>query len=109
MLFWASWCPPCQQETPDIRRAWEANAASGLEIVAVNVQEPANVAAYYAASYGLTFRIAVDPMGSAFRNWTVFGLPTYYFINREGIVRDRYFGPLTLAEMQQRIDLISAS
>lgn len=109
VLFWATWCPPCQQETPDIQRAWEANADRGLEILAVNVQEGADIVADYAASYGLTYGMAVDRAGSAFRNWTVFGLPTHYFIDREGIIRDRFFGPLRLEQMQSIIDRIVGS
>ena len=31
VVFWATWCPPCQQETPDLQRAWEANRDTGLE------------------------------------------------------------------------------
>jgi thiol-disulfide isomerase/thioredoxin len=107
VVFWATWCPPCQQETPDLQRAYEANAGSGLELVAVNVQESADVARSYATTYGLTYRIALDPTGGAFRGWGVFGMPTHYFLGRDGLIRDRWFGPLSLTEMQQRIDLIA--
>jgi thiol-disulfide isomerase/thioredoxin len=107
VVFWATWCPPCQQETPDLQRAYEANAGSGLELVAVNVQESADVARSYATTYGLTYRIALDPTGGAFRGWGVFGMPTHYFLGRDGLIRDRWFGPLPLTEMQQRIDLIA--
>ena len=106
VVFWASWCPPCQQETPDLQRAFEAGKATGLELIGVNVEEPADFAADYAARYGLTYRIALDPTAGAFRRWGVFGLPTHYFIDRDGLIRDRWFGPLSLAEMQRRVDLI---
>lgn len=109
VVFWATWCPPCQQETPDLQKAFEANAATGLELIAVNVQESAEVAREYAATYGLTYRIALDPTAGAFRVWGVFGLPTHYFIGRDGTIRDRWFGPLSLAQMQQRIDLIKGT
>ena len=107
VVFWASWCPPCQQETPDLQRAYEANAARGLELIGVNVQEPEDVARDYASTYGLTYRIALDPTAGAFRLWGVFGLPTHYFIGRDGLIRDRWFGPLSLDEMQRRVDLIA--
>jgi cytochrome c biogenesis protein CcmG, thiol:disulfide interchange protein DsbE len=107
VVFWATWCPPCQQETPDLQRAFEDNRVSDLEVVAVNVQESAEIARAYADTYGLTYRIALDPAADAFREWGIFGLPTHYFIDRDGIIRDRYFGPLTRGEMQRRIDVIA--
>ena len=107
VVFWASWCPPCQEETPDLRRAFEAGQGTGLELVAVNVQETAEIAGDYAETYGLTYRIALDPTAGAFRSWGVFGLPTHYFIGRDGTIVDRWFGPLSLAEMTKRIDLIA--
>ncbi len=109
VVFWATWCPPCQQETPDLQRAYEANRETGLELVAVNVQESAEVAQDYADTYGLTYRIALDPTGGAFRGWRVFGMPTHYFMGRDGRIRDRWFGPLSLAEMQRRVDLIEGT
>lgn len=109
VVFWASWCPPCQQETPDLQKAFEANRADGLELVAVNVQESAEVAREYADTYGLTYRIALDPTAGAFRAWGVFGLPTHYFIGRDGTIRDRWFGPLTLEQMQQHLAVIKGT
>ncbi len=69
---------------PDLQRPWEAKADSGLAIVAVDVQESADIVGKYAVTFGLTNGMAIDPSGSAFRNWTVFGLPTHYFIDCEG-------------------------
>jgi thiol-disulfide isomerase/thioredoxin len=106
VVFWASWCPPCQQETPDLQAAFEAGQGTGLGLVAVNVQETAGIAADYAERYGLTYRIALDPTAGAFRGWGVFGLPTHYFIDRDGRIVDRWFGPLPLAEMERRVELI---
>ena len=107
VVFWATWCPPCQQETPDIRSVFEANRDAGLNVVAVDVQEPADTARGYAERYGLTYTIGVDTFAAIMRTYNVFGLPTHYFIDRQGIIRDRYFGPLKRDQMEQRIALIS--
>ena len=107
IVFWASWCPPCQAETPDIQRAYEAYAGDGLEVIAINVEEPPEEIRAYAETYGLTYPIALDPDASVFRRFGVFGLPTHYFIGPDGIIRDRWFGPLTLASMNARIEAIS--
>lgn len=107
VVFWATWCPPCQQETPDIRAAFEANRDAGLVVVAVDVQEPTDTVRQYAERYGLTYRIGIDTYAAIMKTYGVFGLPTHYFIDRQGVIRDRYFGPLKRDQMDQRIDLIS--
>jgi cytochrome c biogenesis protein CcmG/thiol:disulfide interchange protein DsbE len=107
VVFWATWCPPCQQETPDIRSAFEANRDAGLVVLAIDVQEPAGTIREYAQRYGLTYTIGVDAYAAIMRAYRVFGLPTHYFIDRQGVIRDRYFGPLTRDQMEQRVTLIS--
>ena len=37
--FWATWCPPCQKETPDLRAAYEAHQKDGRVLVAISIQE----------------------------------------------------------------------
>lgn len=94
--FWASWCPPCQAETPTLRDLWSVYRSTGLVLVAVSVQEATedDVRAY-AARYGLTYAIAADLRGDLFRAWHVYGLPTQFFIDANGIVRAVIQGPVT--------------
>jgi cytochrome c biogenesis protein CcmG/thiol:disulfide interchange protein DsbE len=107
VVFWATWCPPCQQETPDIRAAYEAHREEGLVVLAIDIQEPAEVVRDYAARYELTYLIALDTYAAIMKTYAVFGLPTHYFIDRDGTIRDRYFGPLTRELMERRIAAIS--
>jgi cytochrome c biogenesis protein CcmG/thiol:disulfide interchange protein DsbE len=94
--FWASWCPPCQAETPTIRDTAAAYAPQGLEVIGISVQEATedDVRAY-AAKYGLAYTIAADLAGDVFRRYRVYGLPTQYFLDGDGIIRAIVNGPLT--------------
>jgi peroxiredoxin len=85
--FWASWCPPCQQETPIIRDLAERYRAAGLVVVAIAVQEtsPADIRAY-AERYDLGYTIGFDASGHIFRRYRVFGLPTQFFIRPDGVI-----------------------
>ena len=107
--FWATWCPPCQRETPDIRAAYEAHRDEGLVVLAIDVQEPAEIVREYADRYGLSYTIGLDTYGAVMKTYGVFGLPTHYFVDRSGVIRDRYFGPLTRAQIDERIQLISGN
>lgn len=59
VVFWTTWCPPCQQDTPDIGAVFDANRDIGL--VAVDVQEPAHTAWGRAERYGLTYTSGSTP------------------------------------------------
>lgn len=94
--FWATWCPPCQGETPVLRDMDEAYADRGLVILAVAVQETSvdNVQAY-ADRYQLGYRIAFDASADVFALYRVFALPTQVFIGPDGVVRQVVNGPVT--------------
>ena len=93
--FWATWCPPCQGETPVLRDLDEAYRARGLTIVGVAVQEttPSDVAGY-AAKYALGYTIAFDATADVFRTYRVFALPTQVLVGPDGRVRAVINGPL---------------
>lgn len=94
--FWATWCPPCQSETPILRDLDAQYRSRGLSIVGVAVQEttPADVAAY-AAKYGIGYTIAFDASADVFHAYQVFALPTQVLIGPDGRVRKVINGPLT--------------
>jgi peroxiredoxin len=105
--FWASWCPPCQAETPVLRDIADAYRDRGLVVVGVSVQEssPANVAAY-AARYQLDYTIAADSTGEVYRRYNPPGLPTSIFIGPEGAVRSFVLAPLSEAAARAQIEAI---
>ena len=100
--FFATWCPPCQAETPDLENLYRAHAKDGLVLLAISVQEtsPADVAAY-ARTYGLTFPIGFDATAAVFKTYQAYGLPTQVLIDRSGIVRSVYRGPITIPLAEQ--------
>lgn len=85
--FWASWCPPCQQETPIIRAMDKRYRDAGLVVIGIAVQEtsPDDIRAY-AERYDLDYTIGFDASGYVFREYRVFGLPTQFFIRPDGTI-----------------------
>jgi peroxiredoxin len=104
--FWATWCPPCQFETPTLRAIDERYRDRGLVIVAVNVQETADVARAYAERYELRYTIGADVSGHVFHAYRVFALPTQFFIDPDGVIRYVVQGPLTQESAAERIEAI---
>jgi peroxiredoxin len=99
--FFATWCPPCQTETPILRDAYDEYRDEGLELLAISVQEssPDDVRRY-ADTYELEYAIGFDATSAVFKAYRAFGLPTQVFIDRGGIVRAVHRGPLTSAQVE---------
>ncbi len=93
--FWASWCPPCQQETPILRQLDEKYGDVGLEIIGIAVQEtsPDDIQAY-ADRYDLQYTIGFDTSGHIFRTYKVYALPTQFFIGPDGVIQQVINGPV---------------
>jgi peroxiredoxin len=105
--LWASWCPPCRAEMPAMQRLYEANRARGLEILAVNTvyQDSRNSAQDFISEYGLTFPIPLDLSGSVARLYQLQALPTTFFIDPEGIIRQVVIGgPMSEATLQVAVE-----
>ena len=105
--FWASWCPPCQSETPVLRDIADRYRDRGLVVVGISVQEssPSNVAAY-ASKYQLGYTIAADSTGDVFRSYRLYALPTQFFLGPEGAIRAIVPAPMTMARAISQVEAI---
>jgi peroxiredoxin len=108
--FWASWCPPCQSETPILRDVADRYRNRGLVVIGISVQESsaANVAAY-AAKYQLGYTIAADVTGEIYALYRPPGLPTQIFIGPDGAVRSFILAPLNEARAIAQVEAILPS
>ena len=97
--FWATWCPPCLKEMPEIARLHQRYAGR-LEVLGVDLAEPRErVEAFVReAGYGWTFLL--DSAGHVAEQYLVMGLPTSFFVDPAGIVRARHIGPMTYEQME---------
>ena len=87
--LWATWCPPCRAEMPALENAYEQYKDSGVVILGLNVtnQDSEKDIPLFVKEFGLTFPILLDRDGSVSALYQLRGLPTTYFVNREGIIR----------------------
>lgn len=85
--FWASWCPNCRRDMPNLNRFWE-KYKDQVEVIGVNLQESAGTVGTFIASRGISFPIALDPGGIASSAFGIRYTNTHFLINKEGdIVR----------------------
>lgn len=98
--FWATWCGPCQRELPALQAAAERYGDRVL-IVGVDQGEAPEIVQRYVDQLGLTFAIPLDAEFAVGELYNVRGLPTTYFIDRQGVIRQMWLGEMnsvTLAE-----------
>jgi peroxiredoxin len=102
--FWATWCPPCMAEMPDIQQAYDQYHDEGFMVLAVNRNEELGRIGTFAQEMGLTIPLIADPAGNIGDAYGARNLPTTYFINTDGTVDFRQQGIMTLEFIEQRIE-----
>jgi len=105
--FWATWCPPCRQEIPELVKAYARYRDDGLVIVGVDLQEPDRSVLSFAGDFGIEYPLVIDRDGELRDVWRlggpIQGLPMSYFIDGTGVVRDLFYGPLTEKFLEERL------
>ena len=104
--FWASWCPPCRAETPDVEAAYENSHPKGLTLLAISMGEDAATVRNYVATTGMTSTVLLDSSETVATLYRVNGIPTHLFVDKDGIIRDLVSGGLSRSTIDQRLSLI---
>jgi len=92
--FWATWCPPCRQEMPDMEALHREMTLTGqpFQMLAVlSNDDPAN-GALMAEKIGLTFPILKDEEALTAQAYGLTGIPETFIIDGNGMVRERLSG-----------------
>jgi len=96
--FWASWCGPCRAEFPEFQAAHEERGDGGdLVILAVDALalDSRSDARAFLEDVGAAFPIAFDTEdGAVATRFGVLGLPATFFIDRDGVLRQKNLGPV---------------
>jgi cytochrome c biogenesis protein CcmG/thiol:disulfide interchange protein DsbE len=102
--LWATWCPPCAAEMPNLQRFHERHAGEGFTVIAVNDGDPRQQVVEYVSARGLTFPIWLDPTYEATdRAFKTTNLPSSYVVDRNGIVRLVWFGAISEANLEKYV------
>jgi len=107
--FWATWCPPCRSEMPFIQETYTDKkwADEGLVVLAIDIGEKASIVGEFVNNYGLTFPVLLDIERDVSLEYYVRGIPTTFFIDREGIIQDIRMGPFSsVMEIEKSLDKI---
>jgi cytochrome c biogenesis protein CcmG/thiol:disulfide interchange protein DsbE len=103
--FWASWCPPCKAEMAAFQEAFQEYGGSDLQIIAINStnQDSLSDVLRFIEEHGISFPIPLDQTGAVSRDYLIHSLPTTYFIDKNGVIKEVIIGgpiPLSLLRIQ---------
>lgn len=101
--FWADWCKYCEGEMKDIESSYQRHKAAGLEVQAVNVGQDRATAAAFVGKLGISYPALLDEEAKIARRYGVVGLPTTYFIGRDGKVAAKQVGEMTISAFEQQV------
>lgn len=99
--FFASWCPPCNSEAPDLAAFAEAHPE--VAFVGVDVNDKLADAKDFVARYGLPYPVVYDAQGEIGQRYGVDGIPTTMFFDKTGNQVDVVVGATDRAGFEERL------
>lgn len=101
--FWATWCPPCKAEMPEIQKLYEETKDSDVVIVAVEIGEPLDTVKSFIDSNKYSFKVLLDSDQSVATKYNIASIPTSYFIDVDGNIVSKHVGGMNIDQMKEYI------
>ncbi|WP_027409182.1 TlpA family protein disulfide reductase [Anoxybacteroides tepidamans] len=103
--FWATWCPPCQKEMPEMEKFYKSHKQD-IELLSVHLtsQDRRENLQPFIKQYGLTFPVVMDEKGKILKLYQIQTIPTTYIIDRDGVIHKKVVGPMTYKQMKDIAD-----
>jgi len=106
--FWASWCGPCQQETP-LLASWYKQQHGRVALVGLDENDSTAKALAFARAKGVSYPLGSDPLTTVTGPYGVDALPQTFFLNARHQIVEHVLGALTKADLTQGVALMNAS
>jgi peroxiredoxin len=104
--FWATWCPPCRAEIPDLEKFYQKHQNQGVVILAVNLtssEKNREGIAEFIKQYNITYPVVLDPDNTVANLYQAESIPTSYFIDAKGVVQQKFIGAMSSDLLEEMI------
>ncbi|MGZ3634455.1 MAG: TlpA family protein disulfide reductase [Syntrophales bacterium] len=91
LIFLTTWCPTCRSEIPHYKEIYGIYGGRGLEVAAVDIEEPKNKVSQFAAKNQIPYRTLLDEEGRVSGAYDITGVPSMVLINKDGKVLTRKY------------------
>lgn len=109
--FWASWCPPCRVEMPALQNIYSEYQEQDVVVLGINstYNDSMTKAIEFVQLNQLSFPILLDTSGTASKDYQVNSLPTTYFVDPNGVIRDVIIGgPISETILKSKIEALQS-
>jgi thiol-disulfide isomerase/thioredoxin len=100
--FWATWCPPCRAEMPYLQQIHNEWTDRGLVLLAIDLGESSATVKSYLQSNNLSLPVLLDTRQEVGQKYNIRNIPTTFFIDKDGIIREIFFGAFPDKEIIER-------
>jgi len=90
--FWASWCPTCHGEMIALEALYGKYSGKGVTPCSIGIGEKKETAVSYLKGMTLSYPVLLDPGSSTKKPFGIAGIPTYFGLDREGVIRHKILG-----------------
>src|SRR5690554_1229217 len=100
--FWATWCPPCRAEMPDMQKVYEDHDVTILAVNLTQTETNLQTVETFVDDFGLTFPILLDTKTEVADLYGIQPVPTSFLIDTEGRIANIAIGPMNEDMLIQR-------
>jgi peroxiredoxin len=97
--FWATWCPPCRAEIPDLEAAYRTWGGNGLVVLGLSTDESREQVQAFVDEFGVTYPVLLDSEAKIMQTYRARGLPTSVLVDRDGVIQVRHIGYLAAEQL----------
>ncbi len=90
--FWATWCPPCKLEMPYLQQIYDVWMVKGLVLLAIDIGESSSTVTEFMSANNLSLPVVLDIDKKVALTYGIAAIPTTFFIDRNGIIRQKVIG-----------------
>jgi len=101
--FWATWCPPCRIEMPEMEELYQEYKDKDVAIIGVDLRESESSVKSFVEENGYSWTFVIDSTGEVARDYMVTLIPSSFFIDGDGIIRALQVGAMSKALMEIRL------
>lgn len=100
---WATWCPPCRAEMPQLEAYYQAHVADPFTLIGISAGDTVGQVQSFVQDYGTSFPMWLDPENLALRAFRNDALPSSYVIDTTGTVRLAWKGAISLEMLEKYV------